>query len=228
MVTEQKKGLNKLDICSIHDRKVKRVNVIRKINKNLIALVIAVAICNLLLGSIVVGQKRSRGRRTTPSTSAQPTPTPAPQKSKEQEIYEKDIAILSNLSAEDKETVRQALDALTHTLRERDLMGYDDHFLSKPETTKTEGLIVKAAGLVPNTMFNKALSIAWRAALNSHMADFYYRMRLSDDLLKLVDLYKLDGVAGVSVGDEIHKISIHSLKLVYAEAQFAGIVSSSN
>jgi hypothetical protein len=196
----------------------------REMSIKLLTLMFAVVVCGLVLGTVADGQTRGRRKRPTPAPTV-PTQRPQPPPKSEAELlFEKDVSSLTAMSSEDKLTVRAALEGLERIVRKRELLGFNERFIYQSETQKVEELLDKAVKVLPETVFRKIITDTWRAIFDSWQADNAYRNRYADKLLEIVDRYKLDGVAGVLVGDEIHKIASDRLTLAFTEAMLAGIV----
>lgn len=192
----------------------------------------------LLLSSVVPAQRKgSRSTRTRPPVvRAQPQPTPTldqPQKTEDELLIERERQTLSTLSDSDKAVVRDALESINRTLRRLEVSGYNKYLLEQDETKQTEALVNRAVEVLPTSVLKTLLVYAWRAMLESHTADFYYREGLletprgTDKFIEIADRYKLKGVPSVLVGERILKLAAEGLGLANMLAQQTGIMPAS-
>ena len=183
-----------------------------------------------------LAQKRSthkptRAPRSRVQPLPQPTPTPA-QKSEDELKIEKELSTLSSLSAEDKATVRAAIEGMNRASQVLRLRGvYDEYYT---ETERIEPLVLKADKVLPSSTFLKGIiGFAWRALQDAVTAEVYYRKDLisvpsgADAFLKIVNRYKLKGVSGALIGEKVLDEADAALSMATTLAQKAGIMPAS-
>lgn len=195
---------------------------------------ITVLIAALLLSMpATFAQRRSSNKPTrAPRPRIQPLPQPAPtQKSEDELKLEKELSILSNLSTEDKTTVRATLEGMNRAAQLLRLRGvYDEYYT---ETTRIEPLVMKADKALPASYLKVTLGFAWRALLDSVTAENYYRQDLirvpsgADTFLAIVNRYKLKGVSAALIGEKVLNEADAALSMATLLAQKAGILPAS-
>jgi hypothetical protein len=196
----------------------------------------------LLLSLDTPAQRKAAHRKSTrpaqsrvqPQPSPQPQPTPDPPKKTDDELLvEHERQILSTLSTSDKAAVRDALESMNRTLRRLQVGGYNKYLLEQDETKQTEALVNRAVEVLPASVFKNLIAYSWRAMLESHTADFYYREGLlespsgADKFIEIVDRYKLKGVPSALVGERILGMADKGLELANMLAQQADIMPTS-
>jgi hypothetical protein len=201
--------------------------------KNIMILTTAAIICTQLLIACVApaaAQRRGTRKRTgrPPAKVQAQSPQPiAPQMTDEEIEIEQELKLLSPLPASSKAAVRLAIEGLDRYVRLYRIRGYDEHFGDREETKQLDKLMATAYAALPeNSLLRRIINACWEAIINTHTIEFYYRCRCGDDkVLALVQKYKLEGVAGVFLSDEIFKGTVELLALSTALARDAGIMS---
>jgi hypothetical protein len=179
------------------------------------------------------GQKRGTRKRTRPAQSTAQTPKPppaSPQKSAEELALEREIALLSKLTPEQRATVRAALEGLDRTVQVRQLRGYDERFIYRLETTRVEELIKEAYKVLPSSILKNLMTATWNGLFDSWKAETAYReggKYREDQLLEIVDRYQLKGQPGVLIGNLVFERAAVNLSLAFVIAEQAQIVPPS-
>jgi hypothetical protein len=180
-------------------------------------------------------QERKRGRTSRPrqdkvQPSPQPSPTstpspPPPQKSEVELLIEKDLVTLSTMTAEQKASVRAAIEALDRNVRIYELRGYDSTFLIGLEMDGVEKVVLKGISGLPESTLKNLLTNTWINLLDAWSADNYYRRRHGDDkFLALIDRYKLRGQPAYLIGTRILERASGRLALAKRIAEQIGVI----
>lgn len=185
-------------------------------------------------------QYRTRPRRVHPPQTQQqpskrvtsPIEAPPSQRPMSDIIYDKDKAVLDALSADDRAAVREGLEELSRAVRLYEFKGYDESFLNQVQVmafvgkqTKLEQSVTKAYNALPASSLKQLINDAWGAFLDANLAErLYRRYGGSEELLKVADRYKLDGVPASAVGTSVFAKCAASMELALAVARKAGIV----
>lgn len=175
-------------------------------------------------------QRRGTRKRTgTPpaKVQAQPPQPIAPQKTEEEIAIEQELTLLSPMTAASKAAVRVGLAGLDRYVRLYQVRGYDENWTYSDEPAKLDKLLTNAYAALPQESYlRQVIILCVQATIDVRSAEFYYRCRCGDDkLLALVAKYKLEGMAGVLLGNEIFKAAVDLLNYATALAQRAGIMS---
>jgi hypothetical protein len=150
----------------------------------------------------------------------------SPPKSEVESAIEKDKAVLSSLSPENKAAVRAALHSYERTIRIYQLR-YDKTFLIGLTLDGTEKIWNQGDEALPASGLKNVLSHLRREILDASTADTYYREGIGDDaFLAIVDRYKLQGTSPILVGTKVIKIAEQTLALAKRFAIAAQIIES--
>lgn len=150
----------------------------------------------------------------------------SPPKSEIESAIEKDKAVLSSLSPENKVAVRAALQSYERTLKIYQLR-YDKNFLIGLTLDGTEKIWNQGDEALPASGLKNVLSHLRREILDASTAETYYREGIGDDtFLAIVDHYKLQGTSPILVGTKVIKIAEQTLALAKRFAVAAQIIES--
>lgn len=197
--------------------------------RGIITLIISLGLLTLAMSATTpaYAQQRNKRKRSAQARRQTPPPQPTPpQKTQDELLLEQELAKLSGLTPENKTIVRETLESIDRVLRIYDLRGYDQYFLEIKEVKKAQALINKANEILPETSFKNLMNFTWVAFLDTWTAESNRRTGYdNDELLKLVDRYKLQGVAGVFIADKIFEQANTAFAYAIILAQRAEILS---
>lgn len=186
----------------------------------------------LLLTTPTPAQRKGTRRSTNRPPQEKPAQEP-PQKSEEELLIEKEVATLSALPPEKKETLRKTIKALNRTLEELQLRGYDRYFFTRKESEEMASLLDEMNEGVPDSMLTKLLNSSWRAMSDSQSAArIYYEDSLdtqsgASEMLDIMRRYQLGGTSARLMGGKVLERGAETFGLALALSHRAGIITVS-
>jgi hypothetical protein len=189
----------------------------------------------LLLSPVCAGtsaaQKKAGRRGRTTQAKQQPA---RPQKSEAELRLEKEIVLLSGLSADDKAAVRAVVEELDRAVRLYRVKGFDKYltYTYSPRRDRMQALVTKAEKALPDgTLLKQLMTATWLAVLDAHKVERYYLENggfgtISDDeLLEIAHRYGLDNQPASVLGPQVLAKAAELLGLAADLSGRAGITS---